>query len=384
MCVLKSYYLSGVQLVDSKAYYVLLSMVDGLGPRRLAALIEFMGTAEKVWYGSEAALRSVPGVPAKVISYLLNRRRELKPETEIQKLADSGIGVVSIEEPEYPLMLKSIYDPPKILYVKGNKSILNKEMFAIVGARKATHYGLTAARAIAGELSRAGLGIVSGMARGIDTAAHRGALDSCGLTVAVLGCGADVVYPRENRNIMEEITLKGAVISEFPPGTSPAAGNFPQRNRLISGLSCGVLVVEAAEKSGSLITVDFALEQGREVFAVPGQVTNRLNRGCHQLIRQGACLVENAGDILGELGLTAPDDGIFPGRELCGIGGNIYLTDAEKRVYNIISDDPISSETIICNTGIRPSEVMSMLLVMELKGLVRQLPGQRYVRNSLV
>jgi len=260
MCVLKSYYLSGVQLVDSKAYYVLLSMVDGLGPRRLAALIEFM---EKVWYGSEAALRSVPGVPAKVISYLLNRRRELKPETEIQKLADSGIGVVSIEEPEYPLMLKSIYDPPKILYVKGNKSILNKEMFAIVGARKATHYGLTAARAIASELSRAGLGIVSGMARGIDTAAHRGALDSGGLTVAVLGCGADVVYPRENRNIMEEITLKGAVISEFPPGTSPAAGNFPQRNRLISGLSCGVLVVEAAEKSGSLITVDFALEQVR-------------------------------------------------------------------------------------------------------------------------
>ncbi|MBU7008253.1 DNA-processing protein DprA [Phosphitispora fastidiosa] len=370
--------------MDSKAYYVLLSMVEGLGPRRLAALIEFMGSAEKVWYGSEAALRSIPGIPAKVISSLLDRRRELKPEAETQKLADSGIGVISIEEPEYPLLLKNIFDPPKILYFKGKKSILNKEMFAIVGARKATHYGLTAARAIAGELSHAGLGIVSGMARGIDTAAHRGALDSGGITIAVLGCGVDVVYPRENRNIMEEIIQKGAVISEFPPGTSPVAGNFPQRNRLISGLSCGVLVIEAAEKSGSLITVDFALEQGREVFAVPGQVTNRMNRGCHRLIRQGACLVENAGDILEELGLAVPDQGVLPGRELCGVSGNIYLTDEEKRVYNIISDDPISSETIICSTGIRPSEVMSMLLVMELKGLVRQLPGQRYVRSILV
>ncbi|WP_418790262.1 DNA-processing protein DprA [Phosphitispora sp. TUW77] len=376
------YYQSGVQLVDTKAYYVLLSMVDGLGPRRLAALIELMGTAEKVWYASESVLRSVPGIPAKVISSLLDKRKELNPESEVQKLADRGIGLVFIDEPEYPRILKSIYDPPKVLYVRGKKNILNEQMFAVVGSRRATHYGLTAARAIAGELSRVGLGIVSGMARGIDSAAHRGALDSGGVTIAVLGCGVDVVYPRENRNIMEEIIEKGAVISEFPPGTSPVAGNFPQRNRLISGLSCGVLVIEAAEKSGSLITVNFALEQGREVFAVPGQVTNKLNRGCHQLIRQGACLVENAGDILEELGLIGTDK-TLPKHDICCIRGNIYLTDEEKRVYNIISDDPISSETIICKTGIRPSDVISMLLVMELKGLVKQLPGQRYVRNVL-
>ncbi len=379
----KSLYLSGVQFVDSKAFYVLLSMVDGLGPRRLAALTRFMGTAEKVWYGSEMVLRSVPGIPQKVISSLLEKRRELKPETVIQKLADRGIDLVAIEEPEYPQALKSIYDPPGILYVKGKRDILNKSMFAIVGARRATHYGLAAARSIAGELSQAGLGIVSGMARGIDTAAHRGALDAGGTTVAVLGCGVDVVYPRENRNIMEEISERGVVISEFPPGTAPVAGNFPQRNRLISGLSCGVLVIEAAEKSGSLITVDFALEQGREVFAVPGQVTNRLNRGCHQLIRQGACLVENAGDILEELGLKTKD-GIPSGPDFFGGGDNNNLTAAEKRVYNIISDDPVSSETIICETGLRPSEVMSVLLTMELKGLVRQLPGQRYVRNGIV
>ena len=365
--------------MDAKAYYVLLSMVDGLGPRRLAALVEHFGTAEKVWFAGERDLRYVPGIGDKVISCLVTRRRELKPEQEIQRICDLGIRVISREEREYPQVLKRIYDPPQILYLRGNTEVLNKAMFAIVGARKATHYGITMARRIAAELTYAGLGITSGMARGIDTAAHMGALDAGGPTVAVLGCGVDVVYPRENRKLMEQIIDKSAVISEFPPGTSPVGGNFPQRNRIISGLASGVLVIEAAQNSGSLITADFALEQGRDVFALPGQVTHPLNKGCHMLIRQGACLVEQASDILDEMGIIEGKGGHsftdIPDRDT-----NNDLTPEEKKVYNVISDDPVSSEVIIERAGLKPSEVLAILAVMEINGLVRLLPGRRYVR----
>ncbi len=365
----------GVPELDSRIFYVLLSMVDGLGPRRLSVLVDFFGSAEQVWYAGENELKSVPGIPGKVISELVDRRKRLDPEKEIQKLADSGISVIFGDDAAYPEILKQIYDPPKVLYLKGNSEVLQEPMLAVVGARKATHYGLRVAETIARELAEAGLCVVSGMARGIDTAAHKGALSVLKPTVAVLGCGVDIVYPVENKKVMADIIERGAVISEFPPGTPPVAGNFPQRNRLISGLSLGVLVVEAAEKSGSLITADFALEQGRDVFAVPGQVTNRLNRGAHRLIKQGAKLVEEARDILEELGYR-----IEPaGRPKSVPEEN--LTREEKKIYNIILDDPVSSDIIISKTGLKSSEVLSLLLVMEMKGLLKQLPGQRYVRN---
>ncbi len=360
--------------MDAKFYYVLLSMVDGLGPLRLAALIDLFGSAEEVWQAGEQELRSVPRIPRPVITDLLAKRSRLDPEEERIKLERAGIRFIFWDEPEYPPRLKQIFDPPKVLFARGNPAVLQQPMFAIVGARRATYYGLTVAEKIASDLAGAGLGIVSGMARGIDTAAHQGALKAGRPTAAVLGCGVDVVYPRENKKVMAEIIEQGIVISEFPPGTLPVGGNFPQRNRMISGLAEGVLVIEAAAKSGSLITADFALEQGRDVFAVPGQVTSRLNKGAHWLIKQGARLVEEAGDILEELGYQVADSG---GRAEAPAE---KLTQDEKKVYNIISDDPVGSDTIIEQTGLKSAEVLALLLVMEMKGLVKQLPGQRYVR----
>jgi len=365
--------------LEQKDFYVLLSMVGGLGPRRLEALTGVFGNPENAWHGSEKDLYSVPGMPRKVIDNLLALRNRVDPGEEINKLREKGVRVISLEEPAYPPCLRHIYDPPRVIYIKGKPEVLHHPMFAVVGARRASYYGQKVAAKIAGELSLTGLCIVSGMARGIDTAAHMGALKESGNTVAVLGCGVDVVYPRENRKLMAQIIEKGAVISEFPPGTSPAAGNFPQRNRVISGLCRGVLVIEAGDKSGSLITVDFALEQGREVFAVPGQVTNPLNRGAHRLIKQGARLVEEAADILEELGYS-PEQRDSSGNE--GEGNIINLTPQEKKVYNIISDSPISSELIIGKSGMEPSEILSLLSLMEIRGLIRQLPGHRYVRSQ--
>ena len=370
--------MSGVRSLDSKTYCMLLSMVQGLGPRWQAVLTEAFGSPEQVWHAGEDQLHKIPRIPRKVIIDILAKRESLEPQRVMQKLKDDGISVLYVDEPMYPHILKEIYDPPKILYVKGDPRILQQTMVAIVGARKASPYGLAVAEKIAGELADAGLCVISGMARGIDTAAHRGALGVSAPTAAVLGCGVDVVYPPENRRLMAAIIENGAVISEFPPGTQPVAGNFPQRNRLISGLARGVLIIEAAERSGSLITADFALEQGRDVFALPGQVTNPLNKGAHRLIKQGARLVEDARDILEEFGLVSD---ISNGENEKLRDQEINLTANEKRVYNVVSDEPVSSEVIIANAGLEPSEVLALLLVMEMKGIVRLLPGERYIRS---
>jgi len=360
--------------MDTKEYYILLSSVEGLGARWIMLLDRTFGGPERAWNASEAELKSVPRIPRKVIDGLLTKRERIDPEKELNSLREKGIETVFIDDPVYPQHLRHIYDPPKILYVRGNIDVLQLQMFAVVGARKASPYGLSVAQSVSRDLAEAGLCVVSGMARGIDTAAHRGALGVDKPTVAVLGCGVDVVYPRENKKVMEEIIDKGAVISEFPPGTAPMAGNFPVRNRIISGLSRGILVVEAADKSGSLITADLALEQGRDVFAVPGQVTNSVNRGAHRLIKQGAKLVEDAGDILEDFGYS------FFAKPATG-EKQADLTGDEKKIYNIISDDPVSSETIIVKTGFNTSQVLAILLELELRGLVSQLPGQRYIRS---
>lgn len=362
--------------MDSKIYYLLFNRVNGLGPRRLNRLLEYFGTPDKVWYADREQLSKVPDIPPGIIDEIVTRRRQLNPEHEIQKLKDQGIGVLFSDEPGYPPLLKEIFDPPKVLYFRGNPTVFSKRTFGIVGARKATHYGLTVSESIAGDLAAADLCIVSGMARGIDSAAHKGALGALGSTAAVLGCGVDITYPRENKKLMDEIIKTGIVISEFPPGTSPIPGNFPQRNRIISGISEGIMIVEAAEKSGSLITADFALEQGRDVFAVPGQVTNSLNRGAHRLIKQGARLVETAADVLEELGI---DYSILDEKPKSSING---LTSVDKKIYNIVSDVPVSSEFIIETSGRSPSEVLSTLLCLELQGLIRQLPGHLYVRSA--
>lgn len=363
--------------MDSKFFYLLFNRVNGLGPRRLSRLLEYCGTPDKVWHADREQLSKVPDIPPAIIDEIITKRKQLNPQVELQRLKEMGIGVLFLDEPDYPPLLKEIFDPPKVLYFRGNPAVFTKRTFGIVGARKASHYGLSVSESIAGDLAAAGLCIVSGMARGIDSAAHKGALTSSGTTAAVLGCGIDIVYPRENRKLMDEIIKTGIVVSEFPPGTSPIPGNFPQRNRIISGISEGIMIVEAAEKSGSLITTDFALEQGRDVFAVPGQVTSSLNRGAHRLIKQGARLVETAADVLEELGIESSIVDQNPKNSIKS------LTMIDKKIYNIVSDVPVSSEFIIETSGISSSDVLSTLLCLELQGLVRQLPGHLYVRCAM-
>jgi DNA processing protein len=286
-----------------------------------------------------------------------------------------AVRVINRGDRDYPALLGNIYDPPPVLYVKGKLNPEEKRMIAIVGARKATPYGLAVAEKLGRELAGRGFCIVSGMARGIDSAAHRGALAGGGQTIAVLGCGLNVVYPRENRRLMEEIAANGAVISEFPLDSPPESWHFPKRNRVISGLSLGVVVVEAAEKSGTSITVNFALEQGREVFAVPGPVTGKLSRGPHSLIKNGAKLVENVDDIMEELGFST----VTPknsGRDAHLFTG---LSDAEMKLFRLLSLEPVQSDELVRRSGLTGQEVVASLLGMEIRGLVKKLPGQKYV-----
>ncbi|MGB9825354.1 MAG: DNA-processing protein DprA, partial [Desulfofundulus sp.] len=263
------------------------------------------------------------------------------------------------------------------LFVRGTLPQPGGQFVAIVGSRRATPYGVTVAENLGGELALAGVTVVSGMARGIDSAAHRGALAAGGRTVAVLGCGVDVVYPRENKRLMEGIIEAGAVISEFPPGSPPEAWHFPVRNRIISGLSRATVVVEAAGKSGALITADLALDQGRDVMAVPGPVTSRQSRGSNQLIKQGARLVESAEDVLEELGITC----LFSGKHLQS-PGMPGLTAVEETVYGMLSCEPVPVDIIVENTGLSVQQVLSALMFLEVKALVRQFPGRLYARRE--
>jgi len=290
------------------------------------------------------------------------------------ELKAKGIKVTLLKEDDYPEELRHIYDPPPVLYWQGSRLPGEGLKIALVGTRKATPYGLRVALQLACELAEAGVGVVSGLARGIDSAAHRGALKAGGLTWAVLGCGVDVVYPPENRQLYQEIKEKGAVISEFPPGTPPHPGHFPARNRIISGLCQGVVVVEAPSRSGALITADMALEQNRDVFAVPGPITSRASRGCLELIQQGAKMVTCTGDILSEYGFVIPD------RSPSGGETRPPLLPGEEAVWPFLGDVPVHLDFLLSRTGMSPGDLGRLLVQMELRGLVKRLPGGFYQR----
>lgn len=289
--------------------------------------------------------------------------------------------LIAIADDGYPAWLRAIPDPPAALYCDGFFEPRDRQAVAIVGARQATPYGLRATETLARELSGAGFTIVSGLARGIDAAAHRAALDAGGRTVAVLGCGLDINYPPEHGRLREEIAASGAVVTEYEPGTPPRAGHFPRRNRIISGLSLGVVVVEAAEDSGSLITARLALEQGREVFAVPGSIDAPLSRGPHGLLKQGAKLVETVDDIVEELlpqlgTASVPTQQRMPFKAM----EPPDLSPEERRVWEQMSRDPLHLDDLTERSGLTPAGVAGILLGLELKDVVRQLPGQRYYR----
>jgi DNA processing protein len=356
-------------------HWIGLKAIPGIGNVTFRRLLERFETPEAVLSAPSAALSSFRGVTPAILDAITHGSWRGFAEAECFRLAASGARLVTFTSADYPKSLFEIPDPPPFLYVQGELRS-HETSVAIVGSRRATAYGLQATARLAGSLAGQGVTIISGMARGVDTAAHKGALAAGGRTIGVLGCGIDKIYPPENRKLFQEMAEKGCLVSEFPLGTLPLAENFPRRNRIISGLSKGVLVVEAAENSGSLITAQYALEHGRDVFAVPGNISFATSRGSNRLIKQGAKLVDCVEDILEEL----PGFGNVSGTadQQAPAPRNFSLTPKEAAIYEVLARSPLHIDDIIAQTELTAGEVSSMLLHLELKGAVTPLPGTHY------
>jgi len=366
--------------MDERQAWIALNMVPGVGPLCFQALVEHFGSALRVLSANEAGLRSVPGIGGKIARSILRFPAEVSMEREEALARSLGIRILTGQDVHYPSSLAQIPSRPPVLYLQGELIEEDEVAVAIVGSRRSTEYGRGVAGDLAYDLASCGLTIVSGMALGIDTAVHRGALKASGRTLAVWGSGLDVLYPPQNRDLAERIPQSGALLSEFPLGTAPVPGNFPRRNRIISGISRGVVVVEAHERSGALITANFAVEQGREVFAVPGSVYLQGSRGCHRLIQMGAKLVEDAEDILEELRLQCPLP-VRPGARR-GEGSRPPLEGEEELLYQMLSDQPLHIDLLIAKSGLPAGRVASLLLSLEIKGYCRQERGKQFQRAS--
>lgn len=369
------------------AHWLRLSMTDGIGPVLARRLLSVFGLPANLWQADTQAVREV--VPAPVAASLLRAPTVQQCERIAATLAwalEPGHCVVTLADAAYPPGLLQIADPPLLLYLRGNPALLAGNALAVVGSRNATTQGVTHAARFSEELSRAGITIVSGLALGIDAAAHAGGLSGAGSTVAVIGTGIDLDYPRRNRALAQRIAEAGCIVSEYPLGTPPLAANFPRRNRIISGLSRAVLVVEAAAQSGSLITARMAAEQGRDVFAIPGSIHAPLSKGCHQLIRQGAKLVETTQDILDEM----PPWPALPSRQAVVQATAPACVNAQQQredddpamrlVLQSLGHDPLDADTLAQRCGLDVAALAGILLALELRGAVEVLPGARYRR----
>ncbi len=356
-----------------------LHMVTGLGPRTFSKLIETFGSAAAVLNAAPSTIREVPGVSQTLVRKIATCRTDSNFLEQVQICADHRIDVYDQTSESYPAALKEIPDPPPILFSQGAWQPQDQIAIGIVGSRHATPYGLRIADRLARELSYTGFTIVSGLARGIDAAAHRAALKAGGRTIAVLGGGILNLYPPEHADLATEICKQGVVVSESLPHAAPKSGSFPSRNRILSGISLGVIVIEASHRSGALISARLAAEQGREVFAVPGPIDSRMSRGCHQLLRDGAKLVENADDVLEELGplalpaRIAADNVIHKPAEL-------KLSEQERQILNAISSESTSFDSLVAATGLPAPRILSTISILEVRGLVRRLSGTSFVR----
>ncbi len=356
-----------------------LAMISGVGPRIRQALLERFGSAQAVLAAAPGELCEVQGVGPKLARSVAAAGDEIDVEREIALCRQHGIQILTQSDDAYPRMLREIHDPPGVLFARGSLKAEDALAIGIVGTRHGTQYGLRQAERLSGSLARAGLTVVSGLARGIDAAAHRGALAAGGRTLAVLASGVLSIYPGEHDKLAAEVAAQGALLSESPTHAQPMGGTFPQRNRLISGLSLGVIVVEAPERSGALITARHAMEQGREVFAVPGRVDSRTARGCHQLIRDGAKLVESADDVLEELGPlveAAPRDDGPPVHH----PAELMLNELEQKVLSAVGSDPTSIDQIVAQSGLPVPRVLSTVSVLEMRRLIRRTSGTTVVR----
>lgn len=364
-------------LSEDKLYYLGWQLLLPGSARQIWRLVKRLGSPQKAWFASESELISEGGLKPETAAQLVKQRAALELENELARLEENQITYLLYHEPAYPELLRPIFDPPPGIFVRGALLPEDNLAVSIVGSRQPTPYGLAVSEKLGRELAQAGITVISGMARGIDTAAHKGALQAGGRTIGVLGCGVDVIYPRENHRLYTQIISAGAVISEFPCGSPPEAWHFPVRNRLISGLARALVVVEAREKSGALITADLALEQGREVMAVPGNITSDLSRGTNNLIKQGACLVEGGKDILEEIGLGT----LFNLPAAPAV--HLALTPEEDKVYQLLSYELVSLDELIEKTRLATPQVLSALMFLELKGFVKQFPGKFYTRRDI-
>ncbi len=355
------------------------------------ALFQALGSPEAILEASRDRLREVSGLHPATLNALISARDDPVPEQGPACPDESGLRLVSFEEAEYPANLREIPDPPPVLFIRGRILPEDERAVAVIGSRKASAYGVSVCRRLVRSLADHGFSIVSGMARGVDAAAHWASLESGGRTLAVLGTGVDVVYPKANKRVFQEIPGHGALLSEFLPGTLAFAKNFPRRNRIISGMALGVLVVEAAERSGTMITVRTALEQGREVFAVPGDIRSPVSRGTHRLIKEGAKLVEGIRDILEEFpSYVEGAPGLLPGfgREEAGgtASGSRRAGEGAGRerdtLLGQLGDEGICVETLIERTGWPTEKMATLLTELELIGKVKRLPGSRYLRTD--
>lgn len=391
--------------IEEELHWLALRMVPGLGTRRIGILIERFRTPQAVFRASASELQAsgLTGALAQSISSGVSFDDAASQQ---QKAREAGAQLITLGDSRYPETLRKIFDPPPVLFARGRIELLSSVSIGVVGTRHPTPYGIAAAERLSGDLARAGMTITSGMARGIDTAAHKAALAAAisteALTIAVLGCGVDVVYPSENRKLAAEIAARGLLISEFPMGAIAFPQNFPIRNRIISGLSCGILVVEGAQYSGSAITARLAIDQGREVFAVPGNITSKMSWGPNLLIKQGAKLVQDWNDVVVDLPQSAQRRLIDEGRQRImnqGLGGEIpaaaessgeaaasQLTEPHQQVARRVleklqTDQAIHLDALVDTIeDASPSEIIAALFELEILGLVRQMPGRNFVK----
>ena len=358
-----------------------LNLIRGVGPRIRRTLLDQFGSPAEILNAPRQELLNVPGIGTKLADAIIYREAKSTAEDELRRCRENGYQILFEDLPEYPSLLREMPDPPSLLYCNGSLLPEDELAVAIVGSRKCTHYGLQQAEKIAAALARAGITIVSGLARGIDQAAHTGALKAGGRTIAVMATGLAHIYPPEHRDLAQDVASQGAIVTEFPLDQAPVAGLFPQRNRIISGFSMGVVLIEAGRKSGALHTARHAYEQGREVFAVPGRIDHPASAGCHDLIRDGAMLVRDVDDILEGLGpaktpvMTAQNREVHTPRELS-------LSEFERDVLNLVTLEPQHLNEIVQSSELDSSRILSTLTILEMRKVVKRLPGGFLVRAT--
>jgi DNA processing protein len=368
--------------MDSREALVALNMIEHVGPVRVRQLLEHFGEAPKILSASRQQLLRVRGIGDETAESIVTWEKSIDLVAEMKRVTDFGCQIVVQSDENYPAMLREIYDPPVVLYVKGNLTAKDKNGVAMVGSRMTTHYGIEVARKLAYQLAYIGVTVVSGGARGIDTAAHQGALSGKGRTICVLGTGINIVFPPENAELFERISAHGAVVSQYPFNRKADKQSFAIRNRIVAGMTLGTVVVEANLTSGALITANFATEYGRQVFAVPGRIDSPRSKGCHELIKKGAKLCEGAEDILSEFEYLFPASNRPPSANETGVLPALDLSENEQKVFGVLDSEELTTDDVIRKSGLPSSAVSVALFSLEMKRLVKQLPGKLFVKNQ--